>query len=174
MTTKARALSRTSEKDARLDILEADFGTFDSEVPSGDKPAPGVLKRFLELHAFAEDSVDKGKARDTSDWFLDSENGHELDIKVTKVLDILPDYPAKYIRALLTHSAAPYEGSAESVVEALLEGTAPAADDISGERDEFVYTKDRRSVFDDIDLDVSRLHVRKKTQVSFLFSLCRI
>ena len=166
------ALSRTSEKDPRLDILEAAFQTFDSEVPSGDKPVPGVLKQFLEeLHAFAEGSVDKGKARDTSDWFIDPENDHELDIKVTKVLDILPDYPTTYIRALLTHSAAPYEGSAERVVEALLEGTAPAPDEISGERAEFVYTKDRRNVFDDVDLDVSRLHVGKKTQVSDIFSL---
>src|ERR1700728_3181736 len=129
MTTKARALYRTSEKDPRLDILEEAYRTFDSEVPSGDKLVPGVLKRFLELHSFAKDSVDKGKARDTSDWFLDPENGHELDIMVTKVLDILPDYPATYIHALLTHSAAPYEGSAERVVEALLEGTAPAPDE---------------------------------------------
>jgi hypothetical protein len=134
-----------------------------------------VLKRFLKLHSFAEDSVDKGKARDTSDWFLDPENGHELDIKVIKVLDILLDYPATYIHALLAHSAAPYEGSAKSVVEALLEGTAPAPDEISGDRDEFVFTKDRRNVFDYVNLDVSRLHVGKKTQVSFfIFPSCRI
>jgi activating signal cointegrator complex subunit 2 len=99
----------------------------------------------------------------------------EADGKVAQVLDILPDYSPTYIRALLTHPSYPFQGDAEKVVEALLEGTAPSPSEVEEQRsstdiaegsyqevEEFVYTKNRKNVFDDDVMDVSRVRFGKK------------
>ncbi|KAI0031356.1 hypothetical protein K488DRAFT_79111 [Vararia minispora EC-137] len=88
------------------------------------------------------------------------------DAQVSEVLGILPDYPRDYIRALLLR---PEFGTVERVVEALLEGTAPPAEQLQPTtqipQDEFEFTRDRVNVFDGEEMDLSRVHVGKKRRV---------
>jgi activating signal cointegrator complex subunit 2 len=100
-------------------------------------------------------------------------------MKVTKVLDILPEHSPEYIRALLEHP--PLERDPEKVIEALLEGTAPAPEEleqsqsetasmirgtvrlqVDGEDDVEKYVRERRNVFDDQVMDAAQLRVGKK------------
>ncbi|EIM92125.1 uncharacterized protein STEHIDRAFT_143565 [Stereum hirsutum FP-91666 SS1] len=100
----------------------------------------------------------------------------DVKAKVSEVLSILPDYEPGYIKALLQRSE--YAGNSERVVEALLEGTAPPPEAIntasrpvesSGRtetpqvKDEFEFTKERRNVFDEEAMDLSKVRVGKKS-----------
>jgi len=107
----------------------------------------------------------------------------ELDIKATQVLDILPDTSPEYIRLLLAHDR--YGRDPEKVLGALLEGTAMSEEEL--ERDlrekeelgrkygdgavgnEVEYrVEQRRNVFEDEQVDLSRYRVGKK-DTGFVF-----
>ncbi|KAI0754393.1 hypothetical protein C8Q80DRAFT_366077 [Daedaleopsis nitida] len=103
----------------------------------------------------------------------------EVDLAVTQVLDLFPDQDADYVRYLLSHNDYPYRGNAERLIGALLEGTAPSRTDVQAamarhdtavvvpqaqERpaEQFVYTRERRNVFDDEIMDLSKVKIGKK------------
>lgn len=106
------------------------------------------------------------------------------DIKATQVLDILPDTPADYVKSLLAHDR--YGRNPESIIAALLEGTAISEEELARDADADAANEDeddhdrdhpsiaaavpaaapyslseRRNVFDDDDIDVDRLRVGK-------------
>jgi len=187
--TLATALRHAAEKDARLDLLESTLQSLDSHGSSGSKD-PGALKILLRSSGIspgmdnqgngsrvpstaAGPSIGKGKGKAPPMSPADeASQSHvpDIEIKITQVLDILPDYSPEYIRVLLEHF--PYGGDPEKVVEALLEGTAPSGEefepprsvDISGgsvvvdDADE-----ERRNIFDDEVMDSTQMRVGKKT-----------
>ncbi|KAG6886207.1 hypothetical protein C0993_010769 [Termitomyces sp. T159_Od127] len=93
----------------------------------------------------------------------------DIDIKITQVLDIFPDHAPNYVRALLGHAT--FGGDPEKVVMALLDGSAPSpqeleskatAASISGTVDVAAqFVNERRNVFDDEMMDVSKLRIGK-------------
>ena len=81
-----------------------------------------------------------------------------------------------YVRYLLSHSDYPYRGNAERLIGALLEGTAPSQADVEAamvrgarttapvqdvQHDEFAFTRERRNVWDDDVMDLSRIKIGK-------------
>ncbi|KAF9471907.1 hypothetical protein BDN70DRAFT_998435 [Pholiota conissans] len=98
----------------------------------------------------------------------------DLDIKATQVLDILPDTPVNHVKLLLAHDR--YGRNPEKVIEALLEGTAMSEEELAqdfGQAEDVDYAElaapkqtydvsQRRNVFDDEDLDLSRLRLGKQ------------
>ncbi|KAJ7240454.1 hypothetical protein C8J57DRAFT_1438901 [Mycena rebaudengoi] len=153
--TLASALRHAEEKDARVDLLES---TLQSLSLSSEKE-PGALKILLRSSGIAPG----GKAKDTSPSIEDP----ELDVKVTQVLDILPDHAPEYIRALLSH---PAYTTPDKVVEALLEGTAPTAEKLSESavKPDPVAGYVRQNVYDDQAMDLGRVRVGKKDQEGVL------
>ncbi|PIL23251.1 hypothetical protein GSI_14561 [Ganoderma sinense ZZ0214-1] len=137
----------------------------------GRGPAPALAKADA-----------KGKGRDmrvgTGDAGVPDE---QLDVAVTQVLDLLPDHDPGYVRYLLSHSDYPYRGDAERLIGALLEGTAPSPADVDAalarereiegasgaagavQQDEFAFTRERRNVWDDEVMDLSRVKIGKKS-----------
>jgi activating signal cointegrator complex subunit 2 len=204
--TLASALRNAAEKDARLDLLESTLQSLDSE-PS--KTNPGVLKILLRSSGVAP-GIDnlrnssrvrsalpaakgkgkgkgKGKApalnNNTSSMRISAPTP-DMEIKITQVLDILPEHLPEYIRALLEHP--PLGRNPEKVIEALLEGTAPGPEELeqsqsvgvdrgyvrgqdNGDDDLEKYVRERRNVFDDEVMDVRQLRVGKKRCFSFYF-----
>jgi hypothetical protein len=71
----------------------------------------------------------------------------DLDVKINRVLDILPDRSCTYIWALLVHPDYPFKGGAEGVVGALLEGTAPQPAEVEVEEGVHVGTE-RKNVWE--------------------------
>ncbi|KAK2460847.1 hypothetical protein APHAL10511_007317 [Amanita phalloides] len=116
-----------------------------------------------------------GKAKEV---VFEDEPEVELDVKVTQVLDIFPSHSPPYIRLLLAYPL--YAHSTEKVIEALLEGTAPDEESLvsvsesaveagsrempdAPEEDDIVrMVRERRNVFDNDILDVSKLRIGKK------------
>lgn len=185
----ARALRRAAADDARLDVfsaalreLEGDVGGGGPGPAAGAGPArrkdPGALTLLLGSGVqHGIDNVGRG-VRTTGRAPLSGAAGataapsssRAVDPRVEEVRAILPDYASEYVEALLRRAE---YGSVESVVGALLEGTAPPQEAIQQQaemeartlqpRDEFKYTQDRRNVFDGEDMDVSRLRMGKKS-----------
>ncbi|KAH9852302.1 hypothetical protein C2E23DRAFT_868782 [Lenzites betulinus] len=102
----------------------------------------------------------------------------QVDIALAQVLDLFPDLRPGYLRYLLSHADYPYGGDAERLIGALLEGTAPSAaevetamrqarnDDVPSHAekkraDDFAFTAERRNVFDDEAMDLSKVKVGK-------------
>ncbi|KAG5724928.1 CUE domain-containing protein 3 [Termitomyces sp. T112] len=92
----------------------------------------------------------------------------DIDIKITQVLDIFPDHAPNYVRALLEYAT--FGGDPEKVVMALLDGSAPSSEDlesmaaataISDADDVGRFVNERKNVFDDEIMDVSKLRVGK-------------
>ncbi|EJU02280.1 hypothetical protein DACRYDRAFT_99944 [Dacryopinax primogenitus] len=114
------------------------------------------------LNGSGRNSNAKGKGRSQAPGSTADETP-ELELKLTQVLDILPDESPDLIRACLRHP--PFGGSVEQVVAALLEGNIPAevrASVGSEERkDAFPLLESRRNVFDDDPLDFSKLRIGK-------------
>ncbi|KAI0631281.1 hypothetical protein C8Q77DRAFT_1219404 [Trametes polyzona] len=104
----------------------------------------------------------------------------KLDIALAQVLDLFPDQDPAYIRYLLSHSDYPYRGDAERLIGALLEGTAPSRADVDAAlaresagaqvkevkraEEEFAFTKERRNVFDDEAMDLSKVKIGKNAE----------
>jgi len=181
----SKALAKAEEKDVRLDILEDSF----PNSTSGQRD-PGALKILFgsgvlltaQSAGYAKDG--KGKSTDTristpippvtasSSQYQASDN--DLDVKATQVLDILPDLDLPYIRALLRHDA--YSGDVERVIAALLEGTAPAQEELAQQEHPAVDTggrlaeapvarpviSERANQFDDELVDIDQIRYGKK------------
>ncbi|KAI9458628.1 hypothetical protein BJY52DRAFT_1149560 [Lactarius psammicola] len=184
----ARALRRAAADDARLDVLSAALCELEGDVDGGDSgPASAGPARRKDPGAFTlllgsgvQHGIDNlGRGTRTAERAPQSgsagaaaapSSSKAVDPRVEEVRAILPDYAPEYVEALLRR--AEYE-SVESVVGALLEGTAPPPEAIQQQaamqaqtllpRDEFKYTQDRRNMFDGEDMDLSRLRTGKKS-----------
>jgi activating signal cointegrator complex subunit 2 len=185
------ALLKARSEDARIVLLESQLHAISPsfEEQGERQKRPGALKLLLRSSGVPLVGIDlkgKGKARPilsavVSGSQASSSAPDDLDIKITQVLDILPDQPAEYIRSLLEHPNYPFKGNPERVIEALLEGTAPTQEDSikssanrkvatgdHGTEEEFVYTQGRKNVFDDEVMDLDNVRVGKKRSVNFL------
>ncbi|KIY74040.1 hypothetical protein CYLTODRAFT_484797 [Cylindrobasidium torrendii FP15055 ss-10] len=158
--TLRNALKRASDEDARLELLESSLREFEDH-------GPGVLKLVIKSSGippgidYRGSGKGKGKAEPETSSFSDP----DIDIKVAQVLDILPDISPAYVRALLSHPSHPFHGNAERVMEVLLEGTAPSQEELmQASIIPAAPEQERRNVFDDEELDISKLHVGKKQQ----------
>ncbi|KAJ3848772.1 hypothetical protein EV368DRAFT_48655 [Lentinula lateritia] len=107
---------------------------------------------------------------------------NDIDVKISQVLDIFPDQKPLYIRDLLLHPSYPFASNsdgAERVIEALLEGTAPSWDEVRNaskavaadqKLDPIPPVTERRNIFDEEEVDVSKFRVGKKSEdVQLLF-----
>ena len=171
--TLTTALRKQEQDDARLELFEAQLHSI--RVAGGDERRPGALRILLHSSGASPRRVDrKGKGRadpDRVDTPPPENPSDNLGTKVTQVLDILPDVSPDYVRALLQYQ---FKGDPERTIEALLEGTAPPMEtlyqpavdrapqsqELAQER--FVYTQERRNVFDHQEMDLSRVRLGKK------------
>ncbi|KAI0066832.1 hypothetical protein BV25DRAFT_1987939 [Artomyces pyxidatus] len=162
-------LSKMASEDARLEFLTTALHSLDDEPQASSGPRPGALKLLLGSGVPPGiDNIGRGPRPPVSAPSEDK----KVDQQVSDALAILPDYDPAYIRALLLHTE--YGGSVEGVVGALLEGTAPAPEAVtqqqpvhaSTEQEPFEFTRDRRNVFDDEAMDLSKLRVGKKRFVT--------
>ncbi|KAL0565159.1 hypothetical protein V5O48_016870 [Marasmius crinis-equi] len=182
--------SLSTSQDPRLDILTSTLSSFDSSVSERGAGAlklilrssgvpPGVDSRGKgRVSAVETNGKTKGKAK--SDTPLEDP---ETEVKITQVLDILPDHSPTYIRALLPF----YDGDPEKVIGALLEGTAPSQESLLADTsfanaktpapadDIEEYVRNRRNVFDDEEMDLSKVTLAKQkgtdtTSASFFSS----
>jgi activating signal cointegrator complex subunit 2 len=193
--TLTSVLHHAAEKDARIDLLESSLRSLESNLSEsgadsgkGHKDAGGL--KLLLRSSGVPPGVDhrghrkgKGKAHPAippvpATVVPSSDLDPDLEDKVNQVLDIFPDHSRAYIRALLVHPVYPFRGSAEGVVGALLEGTAPgydvmgAVEEVSGmqgsiaeEKEEDAYTMERKNVWDEDVMNLNNVHVGKKMYV---------
>ncbi|KAF8825887.1 hypothetical protein HHX47_DHR6000575 [Lentinula edodes] len=107
---------------------------------------------------------------------------NDIDVKISQVLDIFPDQNPLYIRDLLSHPSYPFASNsdgAERVIGALLEGTAPSWDEVRNaskavaaaqKLDSTPPVTERRNIFDEEEVDISKFRVGKKSEdVQLLF-----
>lgn len=189
----AKATKRTD--DARTELLESALRPLDAPDGQGKDT---VLKLLIHSSGMPPGidnlgkgvsrvvAVDKGKGRAPAAVAL-LERDPKLDEAVTQVLDILPEQSPDYVRFVLSHPDYPYRGDAERLIGALLEGTAPDAEEVEGaiaqeaatlisisppsqqqttSTEQYSFTKERQNVFDNEQMDLSRMRVGKKTYVS--------
>ncbi|KAI6116337.1 hypothetical protein F5141DRAFT_1187624 [Pisolithus sp. B1] len=181
-------LRGASREDATALSLDAALRALrvDTSRPS-DTHDPGALKLVLrswgtlsQKELKTSSSKGKQKARERSPSLPvipGTARNPDIDIKIVQVLDIFPDASSSYIRKLLEHPSYPFRGSAERVIEALLDGTAPneaETDTTEGFAEPTRAASDaerieRRNVFDDEVMDISRLHRGKKQQDEPIF-----
>ncbi|KAJ7126054.1 hypothetical protein C8R44DRAFT_618190 [Mycena epipterygia] len=167
--TLASSLRHAEGKDARVDLLESTL----QSINSSTEKEPGALKILLRSSGIAP-GVDnlgrgyqkkpdtKGKGKDVSAPIPAAEDP-ALDVNITQVLDILPDQPPDYIRALLSH---PSYATPEQVVGALLEGTAPSPEELQSPpvKSDEIAGYVRRNIYEDDAMDMAQLRVGKKTE----------
>ncbi|KAK7044612.1 CUE domain-containing protein [Favolaschia claudopus] len=169
--TLASSLRHAEEKDARVDLLESSL----QSIASSSEKEPGALKILLQSSGMAPGIGGhrshpnannlKAKSKVLLPTAAPAEDP-ELDLKVTQVLDILPEHEPEYLRALLKH---PLYTTPEKAVEALLEGTAPSAAELSLAKPAPQGTDEisgyvRRNIYDDDAMDLSRVQVGKKAE----------
>ncbi|KAJ7634761.1 hypothetical protein FB45DRAFT_790113 [Roridomyces roridus] len=157
--TLASSLRKVREEDARLELLESQL----QSLSSGQKD-PGALKIILKSSGIPPgiDYLGKGRQADPKGKGKEAPvEDPELDLKVTQVLDILPDHAPEYIRALLSH---PSYSNPEQVVAALLEGTAPSVEELQPPEQDDLASYVRRNVHDDDDMDLGRVRFGKKNE----------
>ncbi|KIM46909.1 hypothetical protein M413DRAFT_64091, partial [Hebeloma cylindrosporum] len=190
--TLSIALRHAQEKDVRLDLLENTLQSFE-----GTSTKPGALKILLRSSGIQVgiDNLGNRNARSHHEQTptparaqpnlkgkgkahpLHPDPDPDLDIKTTQVLDILPDTSPNYIKLLLAHDR--YGRDPEKVLGALLEGTAMSEEELERdlreglemevEKNEVEYKMEqRRNVFDDEPVDLSRYRVGKK-DTGFVF-----
>ncbi|KAF5355264.1 hypothetical protein D9758_006046 [Tetrapyrgos nigripes] len=189
--TLSAALRHAEERDARLDLLESSLRSLDGASSGSSSPGagssthknPGVLKLLLRSSGVPVGvdnlgkgkHVDKGKAKEvylSEPVHASSSNPDpDLDVKISQVLDIFPDQSPEYIKALLSHSSYPFHGNPEKLIEALLEGTAPPYEQLLQTEEtsvpankEAYSVSERRNIFDDNEMDLSKLRVGKKAE----------
>ena len=174
--TLTAALRKQEHDDARIDLFEAQLHSI--RASGGGERRPGALKILLHSSGAPPPRIDpKGKGRadpDRVDAPPPVNPSNDLDMKVTQVLDILPERSPDYVRALLQHPDYSFRGNPEGVIEALLDGTAPPMEDLRQPavkhphqlrepvQEEFVYTQGRRNIFDGQEMDPVHVHVGKK------------
>ncbi|KAL4072482.1 hypothetical protein V8B97DRAFT_373631 [Scleroderma yunnanense] len=182
-------LQDAAQENARIQHLEATLRKFDATLsnPSETKD-PGAFKLVVKssgrpplVAPVPVLPIDKGKGRASPPATVPiSEQDPDIDIKIIQVLDIFPDLSPGYVRKMLEHPSYPFRGSAEKVIEAFLEGTAPdevalgsdagrslmKSTHVLPDPEPFV----RRNVFDDEAMDLSRVHIGKKRQEESIFA----
>ncbi|KAG9005509.1 hypothetical protein FRB94_001515 [Tulasnella sp. JGI-2019a] len=147
--------------------------------PLEDSAAAGGLEILLrdlsplETHKVARKTKGKSKALD-QDTVNDSGRDDDIDIAITKVLDLFPDENRQFVQAALRDPS--YYNSAEKVITALLEDTLPPnlvalrAGPLFGDDDDTNGTDDdeyeRRNVFDNEEIDASRVQIGKNKLAS--------
>ncbi|KAI3614284.1 hypothetical protein WG66_000227 [Moniliophthora roreri] len=177
--TLSSSLKHADEKDARLDLIESSLRSLENEDNS--KESPGVLKLLIRSSGMPPSIIPKGKGKaptPVSEAAPSPDPG--LDIKITAILDILPDHSPEYIKALLSHPDYPFRGNTEKVISALLEGTAPSFEDLTRSSQNISHGK-TRAVEDGINayvrsrqgvneaMDMSRVTFGKKNESSSAF-----
>lgn len=168
--------------DGRTDLLDASLRELD--LPASGQDKAGALKLLIRSSGAPPDIdargrgpsvVDKGKGRAVG-VAPPPKADPTLDAAVAQVLDILPEQSPEYLRYVLSHPDYPFKGDAERLIGALLEGTAPIVDEsqisAAGQTEAQVVVPhvetralvmERRNVFDEEKLDLSKLRVGKKT-----------
>ncbi|KAG6918738.1 hypothetical protein DXG01_012223 [Tephrocybe rancida] len=187
-TTLSKALSK---EDARVDVLESALSSL-SPASNSRKRDPGALN--ILLGSGVPPGVDarsssKGKERATERGHSPEAHDPDIDLKLTQILDILPDTSPSYARALLRHP--PFAGDPEKVIGALLEGSAPLPESAEltpggggggggkgEERDRWgggdgvdetlAIVVERRNVFDEVEMDLGSVRVGKKREDAFI------
>lgn len=173
--TLTSVLRKGGHDDARLDQFEAHIRSV--RAAGGNERQPGALRVLLQSPEAPLLRIDhKGKGRadpDRVDTPPPVDTSNDLDLKVTQVLDILPDTPLEYVRALLQHPDYPFKGDPERVIGALLEGTTPPIEDLNRTtteppqprkpaQEQFEYTQGRKNIFDGQEMDLAHVHIGKK------------
>ncbi|KAG8678820.1 hypothetical protein FRC09_019513, partial [Ceratobasidium sp. 395] len=106
--------------------------------------------------------IDKGKGKETAvpEPVLNPDPG--LDVLVAQVLDLLPDHNPLSVRAALQLPR--FNRSADALINALLEGEElpPPQTESSAVPPKTFAPPERRNVFDDDEMDYSRLRIGKK------------
>lgn len=174
-STLSSALRRAAREDARVDLLESTLRSFEIESSAAGTKDPGALKLIIKSSGIppGASASGKGKAGQSSSKgkakvVRPEPEQHDLDVEILQVMDIFPNQSPEYIRELLTQSV--FE-SAEKVIEALLESTAlrepTVSEDVGvkiGARTVPNEPIERKNVFDDEILDVSKIRIGKKNQ----------
>ncbi|KAG6918737.1 hypothetical protein DXG01_012222 [Tephrocybe rancida] len=183
-TTLSKALSK---EDARVDVLESALSSL-APASNSRKRDPGALK--ILLGSGVPPGVDarsssKGKERATERGPSPEAHDPDIDLKLTQILDILPDTSPSYARALLKYPT--YAGDPENVIGALLEGSAPLPDSVeltlegggggggeggeiggwgggNGADEALAIVAERRNVFDEVEMDLGSVRVGKKRE----------
>ena len=174
--TLTTALRKKEQEDARISQFEAHLQSI--RAVGGNERRPGALKVLLHSSGAPLPRVDrKGKGRADPgrvDTLPPVDRSDDLDMKVTQVLNILPETSSEYVRALLQHPDYPFNGNPERVIEALLDRTAPPIGDLNRTavehptqpqepaQEQFVYTQGRRNIFDHQEIDPAHVRVGKK------------
>ena len=188
----------TAADNARLERLSAALRELDADLGGGSSgPSstgrarhedPGAFRLLLgsgvdhDINDLGRGGVTRISQGPTATPFgeagvVAASSSRAIDPRVEEVRAILPDYAPEYVEALLQRTE---YGNVERVVEALLEGTAPPPEALkqqvaskaptpqTREEDVFKYTRDRRNVFDEEDMDLSRLRIGKKRFLSLI------
>ncbi|THH11909.1 hypothetical protein EW145_g362 [Phellinidium pouzarii] len=163
-STLATVLANTD--DPRLDDLEAALKSFELEATVNDRC--GALKVLLHSSGITPgiDYRGVGAAKGKTRAAADPESDADLDVAVSSVLSILPDYELAYIRELLTLPQ--YSGDAERVIAALLEGDAPAPSKVESDVEHMLPTApvevlpERRNVFNEMPMEHTSVNIGKR------------
>lgn len=160
---------------ARMDILDMQLRSLELDHQDG----PGALKILIRSDGLTSrqqnpPAITQHNASTAGPSSVQSSTADpELEIQVSAVLELLPDYSPSYIRGLLTHPDYPFRRSPERVIEALLEGRAPPPEEIDTmtshvipaepvKQDPWSYTAERRNIFDDEKVDLANLRTGKR------------
>ncbi|CAE7075941.1 unnamed protein product, partial [Rhizoctonia solani] len=143
-----------SPDDPRLEVITAQLGPTTSKSDVG---VPSILPLPVsDVPTRARIDKGKGKLNTTSEPELAS----ELESLVTQVLEIFPEQDPAAVRAALQLPR--FNRSAEAVINELAEGNQLPAYVPPHDRPVKSVLAERRNVFDDDEMDYSRLRIGKK------------
>ncbi|KAF7426183.1 hypothetical protein PC9H_008550 [Pleurotus ostreatus] len=187
--TLRSALQRASEDDARLDLLESSL----TGVSRDGADNRGALKLLLRSSGIntnysqaphaqhlsttissSNASKGKGKAPSAPEPQEDVADDPILLSQISQIHDMLPHISESYIRALLlAPDSYPFSGNVERVIDALLNESAPAEEDIVPHVEETMRAEDAKSydvivgsranVFDEDEMDLNLVRKGKAT-----------
>ncbi|KDQ31920.1 hypothetical protein PLEOSDRAFT_1034561 [Pleurotus ostreatus PC15] len=187
--TLRSALQRASENDARLDLLESSL----TGVNRDGADNRGALKLLLRSSGIntnysqaphaqhpsttissSNASKGKGKAPSAPEPQEDVADDPILLSQISQIHDMLPHISESYIRALLlAPDSYPFSGNVERVIDALLNESAPAEEDIVPHVEETMRAEDAKSydvivgsranVFDEDEMDLNLVRKGKAT-----------
>ncbi|KAG8770365.1 hypothetical protein FRC12_004309 [Ceratobasidium sp. 428] len=145
--------------DARLEVLNAQLNPIALSIDLGIFALLPVRTHEVPV---ALPQLDKGKGKETAvpEPVLDLDP--DLDVLVAQVLDLLPDHDPLSVRAALQLPW--FNRSADALINALLEGEElpPPQTKSSAVSPKTFAPPERRNVFDDDEMDYSRLRIGKK------------
>ncbi|KAM0787826.1 hypothetical protein ACM66B_003880 [Microbotryomycetes sp. NB124-2] len=167
LDSAARGLDASSNIHTRANAVRQRVRGLDKHTADGEDGLEIVRRLKLGGKAMSN-GKGKGKASEDSD-------SATLDEAVSQIMDVLPDQQATFLRTCLRHPRfADASNPAEAVIAALLEGSLPAdlRQPRDGDNNPTAFTDsassdkpvapERRNVFDDAKLDLTKLR-RGKT-----------